>query len=96
MSYAGTVLDMIKRQKMNRDLQKKKRSHRKAQLEDLTSVSGLKFNTDFGKNLSAAEIEQRNAKIRSASQEAASRTRLSIVLVVTTLIIILTLIGFIL
>lgn len=96
MSYAGTVLDMIKRQKMNRDLQKKKRSHRKAQLEDTIAVSGLKYNPDFGKDLSAEEIEQRNAKIRIASQDATSRARLKIVLVVTSLIIILTLIGFIL
>lgn len=73
MSYAGTVLDMIKRQKMNRDLQKRKRSHRQDKLVETDYPSGLHFNPDFGKDLSPEMIQQSKERIRKESRRVNQR-----------------------
>lgn len=82
MSYAGTVLDMIKRQKMNRGLQKKKRSQRQDQLTNTDYVSGLQFNPDFGKDLSPEMIQQSKEQIRRESRRVNQRIILVLLLCV--------------
>lgn len=64
MSYAGTVLDMIRRQKMNRDLQKQiKQSYVDRREQIGKAHSELKFNPDFGKDLTEVEKMKRNKAI---------------------------------
>lgn len=62
MSSAGHVLDMIKRQKDNRALQKRRRSSLEERMD--TPKSNMKYNPAFKKEFSAEERTRIDQKIR--------------------------------
>lgn len=66
MSFAGTVIDMIKRQRMNRELQKQNR-HKFADRKEalLTHSSKKTFNTEKFPPKSQAEIDRIQAQVRA-------------------------------
>lgn len=84
MSYAGTVLDAIKRMKANRDLQTSRRKSNQDRLISLSlkTNSSLEFNECFIKETTALEKEQLKTKLKHKKRKLQVLTRFCLCLTI--------------
>lgn len=69
MSSAGTILDAIKRQRNNREMQKWLRTKYSDKMKAYSKPSGKKFNPDFQKNLSKEQIAVIRQEVRAEARK---------------------------
>lgn len=64
MSGVGTVLDAVRRQRSNREMQKWLRSRYSQKLSNLPNTNSKKFNKDFDQKLSSDQLAKIKQEIR--------------------------------
>ena len=89
MSSAGHILDMIKRQKANRALQKSRRTHYASKIDSAKSPkSKMRYNASAIKVFSPEERELINKKVRSEIKRDQNRSILIAIIVLAVLVLV--------